>query len=84
MAARAGRRGGAGPERSISAQKDLGSVFEYRHYSDKLDADAPGGHMSKVYQLVRGVVQGNLHRRKPDITVSARVKDSDGSLNDAI
>jgi predicted nucleic acid-binding Zn-ribbon protein len=40
--------------------------------------------MSKVYQSVRGVVQGTLHRRKPDIMVSARVKNNDGSLNDAI
>jgi predicted nucleic acid-binding Zn-ribbon protein len=40
--------------------------------------------MSRVYQSVRGVVQGTLHRRKPDIMVSARVKNNDGSLNDAI
>jgi chromosome segregation ATPase len=40
--------------------------------------------MTKVYQLVRGVVEVNLHRRKPRIIVSARVKDGEGSLNDAI
>lgn len=40
--------------------------------------------MGKVYQSVRGVVQGTLHRRKPDITVSARAKGNDGSLNDAM
>jgi predicted RNase H-like nuclease (RuvC/YqgF family) len=40
--------------------------------------------MSKVIQSVRGVVQGTLHRRKPHLMISARVKDSDGSLNDAI
>jgi hypothetical protein len=40
--------------------------------------------MTKVYQLVRGVVEANLHRRKPRTIVSARVKDSEGSLNDAI
>ena len=39
--------------------------------------------MSKVYQSVRGVVQGALHRPKPEMD-SARVKDNDGSLNDAI
>ena len=39
--------------------------------------------MSKVYQSVRGVVQGALHRPKPEMG-SARVKDNDGSLNDAI
>jgi hypothetical protein len=44
----------------------------------------PGGDMTKVYQLVRGVVEANLHRRKPRTIVSARVKDSEGSLNDAI
>jgi outer membrane murein-binding lipoprotein Lpp len=44
----------------------------------------PGGDMTKVYQLVRGVVEVNLHRRKPRIIVSARVKDGEGSLNDAI
>src|SRR5262245_66246160 len=43
----------------------------------------PGGHVGKVYQSVRGVVQGTLHRRKPDIMVS-RAKDDDGHLNDAI
>jgi chromosome segregation ATPase len=40
--------------------------------------------MGKVYQSVRGVVQGTLHRRKPDIMVSARAKDNGGSLNDAM
>jgi predicted nucleic acid-binding Zn-ribbon protein len=40
--------------------------------------------MSNVYQSVRGVVQGTLHRRKPHLVVSARVKDRDGSLNDGI
>jgi hypothetical protein len=40
--------------------------------------------MGKVYQSVRGVVHGTLHRRKPDIMVSARAKGDDGSLNDAI
>jgi DNA repair exonuclease SbcCD ATPase subunit len=40
--------------------------------------------MGKVIQSVRGVVQGTLHRRKPQLTVSTSVKDSDGSLNDAI
>src|SRR5215475_10006404 len=44
----------------------------------------PGGHVGKVYQSVRGVVQGTLHRRKPDIMVSIRAKDDDGHLNDAI
>lgn len=39
--------------------------------------------MSKVYQSVRGVVQGALHRPKPQM-VSAPVKDHDSSLNDAI
>ena len=40
--------------------------------------------MGKVYQSVRGVVQGTLHRRKPDIMVSARPKGNDSSLNDAM
>ena len=40
--------------------------------------------MTKVMQSVRGVVQGTLHRRKPHLMISARVKDSDGSLIDAI
>src|SRR5262245_59704384 len=44
----------------------------------------PGGHVGKVYQSVRGVVQGTLHRRKPDIMVSIRAKDDDGHLNDAM
>src|SRR5215475_349684 len=42
----------------------------------------PGGHVGKVYQSVRGVVQGTLHRRKPDIMVSIRAKDDDGHLKD--
>jgi len=40
--------------------------------------------MGKVYQSVRGVVHGTLHRRKPDIMVSAQAKGNDGSLNDAV
>src|SRR5262249_42959975 len=44
----------------------------------------PGGHVGKVYQSVRGVVQGTLHRRKPDIMVSIRAKGDDGHLDDAI
>ncbi len=40
--------------------------------------------MTKVMQSVRGVVQGTLHRRKPHLMISPRVKDSDHSLNDAI
>jgi hypothetical protein len=40
--------------------------------------------MTKVMQSVRGVVQGTLHRRKPHLMISSRIKDSDGSLNDAI
>ena len=40
--------------------------------------------MSKVYQSVRGVVQGTLHRPKPQIMVSAATKGNEGSLNDAI
>ena len=40
--------------------------------------------MGKVDRLVRGVVQGTLHRKKPDIMVSVRPKGNDGSLNDAI
>ncbi len=40
--------------------------------------------MTKVYQLVREVVQGNLHRKKPDIMVSGRVKNIDGRVNEAI
>jgi predicted nucleic acid-binding Zn-ribbon protein len=40
--------------------------------------------VGKVYQSVRGVVQGTLHRRKSDIMVSVRPKGNDGSLNDAI
>ena len=40
--------------------------------------------MGKVYQSVRGVVHGTLHRRKPEIMVSARANGNDGSLNDAM
>ena len=40
--------------------------------------------MGKVYQSVRGVVQGTLHRRKPDIMVSTRAKGDKGSLNDEL
>jgi chromosome segregation ATPase len=40
--------------------------------------------MGKVYQSVRGAVQGTLNRKKPDIMVSALPKGSDGSLNDAM
>jgi hypothetical protein len=43
--------------------------------------------MGKVYQSVRGVVQGTLHRRKPDIpdiTVSAPANGNNTSLNDAM
>jgi predicted nucleic acid-binding Zn-ribbon protein len=48
------------------------------------ETEDAGGHMSQAYQSIRGVMQGTLHRRKPDIMVSARVKNNDGSLNDAI
>src|SRR4029077_16643648 len=44
----------------------------------------PGVHMGKIYQSVRGVVHGTLHRRKPDIMVSARAKGNDGRLNDEL
>jgi DNA repair exonuclease SbcCD ATPase subunit len=40
--------------------------------------------MTKVYQLVREVVQGNLHRKKPDIMVSAGVKNIDRRVDEAI
>jgi chromosome segregation ATPase len=40
--------------------------------------------MGNVYQLVRGVVQGTLHRRKPDIMVSAPANGDKSSLNNAI
>jgi chromosome segregation ATPase len=40
--------------------------------------------MSKVYQSVRGVVQGTLHRPKPQIMVSAATKGNEGNLKDAI
>jgi chromosome segregation ATPase len=35
--------------------------------------------MGKVYQSVRGVVQGTLHRRNPEIVVSPRPQGDDGS-----
>jgi chromosome segregation ATPase len=40
--------------------------------------------MGKVYQSVRGAVQGTLNRKKPDIMVSALPKGNDGSLNEAM
>ena len=40
--------------------------------------------MGKVYQSVRGVVQGTLNRRKPEIVVSARVNGDDTDLDDAM
>jgi DNA repair exonuclease SbcCD ATPase subunit len=40
--------------------------------------------MGKVYQLVRGVVQGTLHRKKPEIMVSAPANNDKSSLNNAI
>ena len=40
--------------------------------------------MGKVYQSVRGVVQGTLHRRKPDIMVPARANGNDTGLNDVM
>jgi chromosome segregation ATPase len=40
--------------------------------------------MSNVIQSVRGVVQGTLQRRKPQLVASARVKDSDCNVNRAI
>ena len=40
--------------------------------------------MGKVYQSVRGLVHGTLHRRKPDIMVSTRAKGNDGRLNDEL
>jgi chromosome segregation ATPase len=40
--------------------------------------------MGKVYQLVRNVVQGTLHRKKPDIMVSAPANNDKSSLNNAI
>jgi DNA repair exonuclease SbcCD ATPase subunit len=40
--------------------------------------------MGKVYQSVRGVVQGTLHRRKPETMVSARANGDDTSLNGAM
>ena len=38
--------------------------------------------MGKVYQSVRGVVQGTLNRRKPEIVVSARANGDDTDLKD--
>ena len=40
--------------------------------------------MSRVYQSVRGVVQGTLHRRKAHIVVSTGEKGNHGNLNDGI
>ena len=40
--------------------------------------------MGKVYQSVRGVVQGTLNRRKPEIVVSARANGDDADLDDAL
>jgi DNA repair exonuclease SbcCD ATPase subunit len=40
--------------------------------------------MGKVYQLVRGVVRGTLHRQKSDILVSAPANGDKSSLNNAI
>ena len=40
--------------------------------------------MSKVYQSVRGVVQGTLRQRKRHFMVSPQPDENDGSLNDAI
>ena len=40
--------------------------------------------MGRVYQAVRGVVQGSLHRSKPDTMASARASGNDTSLNDAM
>ena len=40
--------------------------------------------MGKVYQLVRGVVRGTLHRQKSDIMVSAPANGDKSSLNNAI
>ncbi|HXV79701.1 MAG TPA: hypothetical protein VEG60_07465 [Candidatus Binatia bacterium] len=40
--------------------------------------------MGKVYQSVRGVVQGTLQRRRPDPIVSAQAKGNNGGFNDTI
>ena len=40
--------------------------------------------MGRVYQAVRGVVQGSLHRSEPDTMASARASGNDTSLNDAM
>ena len=40
--------------------------------------------MGKVYQSVRGVVQGTLNRRKPLTMVSAQANGNDTNLNDAM
>ncbi len=40
--------------------------------------------MSKVYQSVRGVVQGTLRPRKRHFMVTPQPNENDGSLNDAI
>ena len=38
--------------------------------------------MGKVYQSVRGVVQGTLHPRKPDTMVSARANGINDSMKE--
>jgi hypothetical protein len=40
--------------------------------------------MGKVYQLVRGVVKGTLHRKKRDTTVSSPTNNDKSSLNNSI
>src|SRR5215475_7019513 len=40
--------------------------------------------MGRVYQAVRGVVQGSLHRSEPDTMASARASGNDSNLNDAM
>jgi chromosome segregation ATPase len=40
--------------------------------------------MGKVYQSVRGVVQGTLHRRKPATVISASANGDDTDLNGAV
>jgi soluble cytochrome b562 len=40
--------------------------------------------MSKVYQSVRGVVQGTLRPRKPHLLVSAPAKENDSGLSEAL
>jgi DNA repair exonuclease SbcCD ATPase subunit len=43
-----------------------------------------GGHMGRVYQSVKEVVQGTLQRRTSEITVFARATENEDSLSDAI